>query len=192
MHWATTVISTAKPSSSASVPRRVGDRRPAATRPPRVGAGAGHQSASRQSTPGSDDEASSGSTSSMRSCPPWAGPSVAGGRGRPGAERQGRRRSTAVAGARRRGRGRRGQSGSRWSRSASRMRSASCGSSAVMPPRTRLRAAGGQVGDREAGVLVELEEVEADDRDVQAAEDGDLLAVAGAVDADEPVPEGPE
>ena len=44
-----------------------------------------------------------------------------------------------------------------------------------------------QVGDREVGVLVELVEVEADERDVQAAEDGDLLVVAGAVDPHEPV-----
>jgi hypothetical protein len=49
-----------------------------------------------------------------------------------------------------------------------------------------------QVGDLQVDGVVELVEVEAEQRDVQAAEDGDLLPSLLALDAHEPVLQRPQ
>ena len=139
----------------------------------RVGRRAGHQSASRQSTPGSDDAVVRADVVGAALVPSRARRSVGCGAAVDSARARVRRRATGTAGVDPVvGHGR-----SRWSRSAARMRSASSASLAVMPPRTRLRAAGVRSVTGHAGGPVQLEEVEAHDRDVQAAEDGDLLGV---------------
>ena len=185
MHWATTVIRTAKPSSSASVPRRVGTVRRRRRRRGDRWSGPAISRPSGSSPPARPTRSSSESTSSRRSCPP--------GSGRPSRRRAGRvRRRGDGGGADGRGRGGPRQSGSRWSRSAARIRSASSASSAVMPPRTRLRAAGVRSATARPVSSSSSKKSKPTIETSRPRKTATCSVVAAAVDADEPVPEGPD
>lgn len=125
---------------------------------PGIGRRSGHHFASRQSTPGRDDgvvaadvPASEVLSGAVGSTPGTAGAGVSPGTGAPsvgcgasgcGASGCGAPVGAASVDSAASSSSAVRQAGSRWSRSAATMRSASAASSAVMPPCTRLRAAG--------------------------------------------------